>query len=390
MRILWVSTKEKNSVGHTEHFGLSESLMKMGHEVTVILASEQKEGTQGYIQFVRRRFKRLVLLKLQLAFQLLWWNISKKPDAIIIEWQSAFVAGILVILAKLNLCRNNLIHDIRTIPIPPKNPHAEKIFTLCLNISKKYFLGITTITQALKDKICSQNNIPPAKVGVWSSGVDLCLFYPRSGATKKKALGLEGKFIVFYHGSVGHRRGVVEVVEAFRKLKDKNDKILFFILGSGTEISTICELKESEKLDNVYIHPPVDYREVPDFIAMGDVCVVPLPDEECWRVSSPLKVMEYLAMGKPMILTDIKAHREIVKSSDDAYFIPNIKPETLVTAIETAYRSPTDLSRMGLVGLRNARDNCSWDIQAEKLIDYLDRIRSRDMQRNMLNEVAHR
>ena len=204
--------------------------------------------------------------------------------------------------------------------------------------------------------------------------VDLNIFYPRDGSAKKNELGLDGKFTLFYHGSVGYERGVVEVVKAFCSLD--NDDIHFFILGAGAEMENIRKLKDEQHLHNVHLHPPVAYKEVPNYIAMSDICIVPLPDKEYWRVSSPLKVMEYLAMGKPIILTDIVAHREIIKNRNDAFFIPDLNEETLVTAIRGAYHRKVDLLRMGKASLRNAEENCSWHIRAERLVNFLHKIRS--------------
>jgi glycosyltransferase involved in cell wall biosynthesis len=358
--------------GHTEVFGLSKSLIKKGHEVIVVGASTQKTRHDGHIIYVKNPFKRRTLFQMKLALYLPWLVASRKPDFIVMEWQSAFVPIILLLLIKLRLYRNTLVHDLRTIPVNDFDPRRLRLFSMCLKMSKKHYRGITTITNELKKKICSEYDIAPAKVGVWSSGVDDDLFYPRNGELKKKALGLTGKFIVFYHGSVGYRRGVVEVVKALGLLKNKYPDICLFILGSGLETETIQKIISDEKLDNVYLHLPVSYNEVPDYIAMADVCIVPLPDIECWRVSSPLKIMEYLAMGKPIILTDIIAHREIIKSDSDALYIPDIQPQAISHAIEKAYSMEEELTSLGEVGRHAARRQCSWDKQAERFIAYLE------------------
>ena len=375
MKILWVTAANEKSFGHTELYGLSKSLTKAGHDVTVVLGSKDKQGRRGDIQYVKNPFNRLLFFKLKLALYLARWAVSIKPDFIIVDWESAFVPIILLVLTKSHMYKNNLIHDLRTVPVPTNSNHAGRVFDLCLQISKRYYLGLTTITAALKDKLCSEYKIPPEKIGIWTSGVDLNRFYPRDGSMMRQKLGVDGKFVVFYHGSLGFRRGVVEVVEAIRLLNERYGDICLFILGSGIDLENIQRIKTEHNLHNVLIHPPVDYEAVPEYIAIADLCIVPLPDVECWRVSSPLKLMEYLAMGKPVLLTDIPAHREIVKNKEEAIFIPDIQPETLCGAIEKAYHTRKDLHVMGDAGLRNARENCSWDIQADRLIKFLEKSR---------------
>jgi glycosyltransferase involved in cell wall biosynthesis len=378
LKLLWVTTAQKSSFGHSELYGLSESLIKKGHEVTVLGASKEKAETQGHVVFLRNPFKKLTTFKVKLALYLPWYIISKRPDFIMVEWQSAFVLIIPLLFIKLGLCRNNLIHDVRTIPVNDYDPRREKIFRICLNISKKHFLGITTITRELKRKMCAEYDIPSHKIGIWSSGVDLNLFYARDGCRMRRKYGMNEKFVVFYHGSIGHRRGIVEVVEAFSRLKYNEDEIHLFIVGSGMELEKVRRIKERKELDNVHIHAPVAYEEVPEYISMADVCIVPLEDRECWRVSSPLKVMEYLAMGKPIICTDIIAHREIIKNKNDAFFISDINPETLCSVIEKAYSMRSELDRMSKASLRNAQEDCSWDIQAERFIEYVEKVRAQE------------
>jgi glycosyltransferase involved in cell wall biosynthesis len=69
----------------------------------------------------------------------------------------------------------------------------------------------------------------------------------------------------------------------------------------------------------------VKHEQVADYISLADICVVLLPRLPWWEISSPLKLMEYLAMEKPIVLSDINAHQSIVtKNSNIAvYFNPD-------------------------------------------------------------------
>ncbi len=54
-------------------------------------------------------------------------------------------------------------------------------------------------------------------------------------------------------------------------------------------------------------------------IAKADCGIYPLPDRPEWNVSSPLKVFEYMACGKPIILTPIPAHKDVL--GDEGFVI---------------------------------------------------------------------
>ena len=69
----------------------------------------------------------------------------------------------------------------------------------------------------------------------------------------------------------------------------------------------------------------VDYEDVPKYISMSDVAIIPLPDMHYWRSQSPLKLLEYLAMTKTVIISDIPAHRAVIGDACGIYS-PSLHP----------------------------------------------------------------
>ena len=102
----------------------------------------------------------------------------------------------------------------------------------------------------------------------------------------------------------------------------------------GNAVEKLKELVITKKLEsNVIINEPVEYNRVPIFIDTCDVGILPLSDIFWWKMSSPLKLIEYLAMGKPVILTDIEAHQQIINSENCEIFIDSCKPEDIRNGI---------------------------------------------------------
>lgn len=83
----------------------------------------------------------------------------------------------------------------------------------------------------------------------------------------------------------------------------------------------------------VIFHKAVPFEDVPQFIAAADFGVVPLPDQPQWRYQTPTKLLEYLSMGKPVIVTDIPAHRWILGNSSLAFFCKQGRPSEIAEAI---------------------------------------------------------
>jgi glycosyltransferase involved in cell wall biosynthesis len=228
----------------------------------------------------------------------------------------------------------------------------------------------------MKKEICRRFNINPKRVGVWSSGVSTTLFNPENyvleGADLRRKLGLTRKFVILYHGAFSANRGLRETIEAMSIVKRANSNVVFFLLGKGPVDHSLKDLIQMKRLqDNVIIHDPVDYAEVPKYIAMCDVGIVPLPNLSYWRVQCPLKLLEYLAMKKVVILTDIPAHRFVIGSEICGIYTKLSDPIEIANSIEYAYNNRKYLVSWGSVGRRIVEEKYTWAKVAKDLEQYL-------------------
>jgi glycosyltransferase involved in cell wall biosynthesis len=126
--------------------------------------------------------------------------------------------------------------------------------------------------------------------------------------------------------------------------------------------------------DSVIFHGNVRYQDVPSYIAMSDLPIVPLPDHPNWRNQCPLKLLEYLAMEKAAVLTDIPANREIVGKCECGIYTSSVDPEEIAQAITHAYHNRDSLGKWGKVGRGIVEDRYTWEKVAKELLDYLLRL----------------
>jgi glycosyltransferase involved in cell wall biosynthesis len=270
--------------------------------------------------------------------------------------------------------------DIRSTPVEPDNFQGS-LRTLRFNtsvaIAKKVFDGMTTLTDLMKQEICNKFYIDPRFIGVWTSGVSTALFKPENydGVEIRKKLGLINKFIVFYHGSLSLYRGIEESIESIRILKKECDDIVLFLLGKSPRARDLLVIKEliqkSEVQDNVIIHSAVCYEDVPKYISMCDVGIVPLPDLPYWRYQCPLKLLEYLAMKKVVIVTDIPANREVIGESKCGIYVSSLDPEKIANAITYAYDNRDKLKEWGSDGRVIVEEKYSRNEVAKDLESFL-------------------
>lgn len=373
MKILWINCATAESFSHTELIEIPKVLQKMGDQVLVVVAGKSSLKTAPHFLFLPSPFGSFSVYRFLLALVLPFLCFKYKPDILLTDWMSSSLTRLVVLAKSLGLLRCGLVHDVRTIPVKEDGGRSLRIFSKSLNYARRRFDGITTITERLRDQICQEFGLIPDRIAVWTSGVDVNHFQPVADEILRARLGLEGKFVVFYHGAVGINRGVMELAESVCYLRDIPELCLL-IVGGGNQWDELQEMVEQKQLNQVILQSSVSYSEIPQWIAVADLCVVPLPDHPWWRVSSPLKLMEYLAMGKPILLTEMAAHRAVIPDDADAFYVPSAKPDVLAGGIRCAFAERHRLKEMGQKGRRKAKAELTWEEQARVLRDYLESV----------------
>jgi glycosyltransferase involved in cell wall biosynthesis len=243
---------------------------------------------------------------------------------------------------------------------------------------------MTIITDLMKKEVCNKFHIDPNWVGVWSSGVSTELFkyekYVHDGIELRGKLGLTNRFIIFYHGAFSQARGLMNAISAMLMVKDRYPTAVLFLLGTGS-IQTVGDMRKAIQYnglqDKVILHDAVDYAEVPKYIAMCDVGIVPLLDLPQWRNQCPLKLLEYLAMKKVVILTDIPCHREVVGNNKCGIYLSSASPAEIARSVAFAYDNKEKLKEWGAKGRVIVENKYTWEKIAENLDDYLRLIENR-------------
>jgi glycosyltransferase involved in cell wall biosynthesis len=372
----------------TSQLEILRNLAKLNYNARLIAMHSnnkiQDENALVQITSIPLRYVPLLsplIFAITLFFYLPFYIILSKPDYIITE-PDISVFGLASVLPFSKLKRIRLILDIRSTPVEIDSFRG-KLRALCFNISvlmaRKLFDGITIITTLMKEEVCKKFNINPNFIGVWTSGVSITLFNPKLYVSEReklrKELGLSNKFVIFYHGTFSANRGLTETIEAMSIIKNDHYDIVLFLLGTGPIINALKDLVHVKGLqNNVIISDPVKYEDVPKYIAMSDVCIVPLPNHPYWRFQCPLKLLEYLAMEKVVILTDIPAHRAVINDAECGIYISSVNPTRIAEAIRYVHFNMDSLKEWGKIGREIVKREYVWEKVAKNLVAYLSSI----------------
>jgi glycosyltransferase involved in cell wall biosynthesis len=279
-----------------------------------------------------------------------------------------------------SLLKVKIILDIRSTPVESRGLAGvlrTLMFSISVLVAKETFDGLTIITELMKDQISKRFHIDPAFVGVWTSGVSAEVFDPAKylveGRRLREENGLIGKFIVFHHGVLTPRRGIVETVKSMEILKSKQfDDVVLYLIGKGSALPVIRALIEKNNLEGrVVIHDVVSHADIPKYIAMGDVGIVPLPNLPDWVNQCPLNLLEYLAMEKPVIITEVPANEAVVGRNKCGIYVADADADLIANAIAYSYSQKNVLSELGSSGRAVVKNRYDWDKVAEDFEKYL-------------------
>jgi len=172
------------------------------------------------------------------------------------------------------------------------------------SIALKWSDRVLVINDKLRDYVIKLG-APQERVQVLRAGINTKQFNSTcNGDPVRQQYGL-GKedTVLFFMGWLYRFSGLKEVI--IQLAKDKKHGLKLLIIGEGDSYEELCKLREEYKLQNqVILTGKKTYQEIPGFIAAADICLLPAyPGEPIMQDIVPIKMYEYMAMGKPVIST---------------------------------------------------------------------------------------
>jgi len=229
---------------------------------------------------------------------------------------------------------------------------------------------IITITAVLKDAIVKEG-ADAAKILVAHDGVDLEIFNSvnKSAGELKTELNLPAEqFLAGYVGkfkTLEQEKGLKTMIEAL-SLLDKETKMAF-IGGDEAEVKEYKSLAQRfNVLPQCIFIGYQPYKRMIEYMKAMDAVVLPSPDKPLAHYSSPLKLFEYMASGRPIIASNLPALREILNDKNALFFKPE-NSDDLARAIKMIKASPAlgyHLSQQALADVKNY----TWTSRAENIL----------------------
>ncbi len=176
---------------------------------------------------------------------------------------------------------------------------------------------VVAICKGIAD-VLVQGGIPHGKIDIVPNGVDTSAFRPLSRDEKlAREIGVQGKLVYGYATNVRRLEGIQDVVKAWKEVIKILPDAVFLLIGDGTYMDTLKELvRENGVGDTFRLLGRVPHAEMRAYYSLLDVFVVPRIPEPVCHIVTPLKPLEAMAMGIPVVASDVSALREMVQDGE--------------------------------------------------------------------------
>lgn len=209
------------------------------------------------------------------------------------------------------------------------------------------------------------------RMTVFPNGVDTNLFKPRIECEQlRRELGLEGDTVLMFLGGLYRSRHPELLIKALPEIIHETKHLKLLFVGEGPEkpnlLSLAAHLGVSE---HVKFAGSVKHMIVPKFISLADVAVGPLSltfDPAAYG-STPLKVLEYMACEKPIVLCRKQVSQSLIVDGYNGITVEPGDIHGLSSAVVNLIDDQHFARRIGRNARRQVKKLCSWDVLIPKL-----------------------
>jgi glycosyltransferase involved in cell wall biosynthesis len=253
-----------------------------------------------------------------------------------------------------------------------KNPIFKKIAEKDRRTQFEHADAIITQTETLKKIISNVTDVP---IYVVPNGVNTTKFKPGDSSELRNKLGIpEDAVVITFSGSFRKWHGVHLIPKIAEKLMKSYDDLYFLMIGSGQ----LFEKIKNSGMKNTFFLGSVNYNKLPAYLNISDICIAPFDASEFKYFEklgfwwNPLKLFEYLSMGKPVVSFDFDEVKKIV--ADGGLLANPGDLNDFVEKLEYLVNNRKERQRLGNNARELALKEYDWKKRAEETVKIYQKV----------------
>jgi glycosyltransferase involved in cell wall biosynthesis len=197
--------------------------------------------------------------------------------------------------------------------------------------------------------------MPDERIVIFPWGIDLEHFSPAPKAVGQTVSSTK-EFVILSTRGWEPIYGVEEIARAFVQAAAHRPELRLVMLGSGSQAVLIQKiLGDGGVLDKVQFPGQVDQTRLPGYYQSADLYISASHSD-----GTSISLLEALACGKPVIVSDIPGNREWIEQGNQGWLYPEGDAGALAEAILTALKQREKLFEMGRSARRLAEQRADW------------------------------
>jgi len=222
-----------------------------------------------------------------------------------------------------------------------------------------------------KNLAVSRGGLAPEDVFVVRNGPDLDTFRP---VPPNPALKHGKPFLVGYVGTMSIQEGLDILLDVALYLKNLGrSDIHFTCIGGGPGLPALRQMVQDKNVqDMVNFTGRVSDEDLLEILSTADICVNPDRPCEMNDISTMIKIMEYMALGKPIVQFDLKEGR-FSAGEASLYSDPSNQVPDFANKILWLIEHPDERKTMGEFGRKRVENELAWRYSVKNLLAAYER-----------------
>lgn len=228
---------------------------------------------------------------------------------------------------------------------------------------------IIAVSAAVRDHALSRG-AAPERVTVLPNGVDTRRFHPEvDGRLVRQRYGLGERPVIGFIGSLKPWHGLDFLVDAFHDVLARRSDAALLVVGEGPALSDLREQLVRDGLqERMFLTGRIPHADIPGHLAAMDITVAPYSNSQKGFYFSPLKVVESMSSGRPVIAPRLGQLTELIQDEVTGLLYPPGDRAAFVEKLLGLLGDRERLQTMSRAAAAAARTDFGWDRTADRAV----------------------
>lgn len=354
----------------------ARGLVELGNQVTVLTSHFNEDGLGGWYDGIifkgfRRKHKSGILNKISIPFAVLrqifyLFKTAKSYNIILIVSNSLILILLTYLACKIRKLK--LVQEKSEFPFVLRNKSVfGRLYAqLYVNNIYRLFDGLIIMTHPLfeyfKDKTkkgCQKIIVPMTVEPERFENVNLN--------------NKHGDYIAYCGYMGGNKDGVINLIKAFSTIEKKYEQLKLLLIGTATqaELLELKQLVEDLKINNVVFYGSVTRNEMPLLLCGAKVLALARPSSLQSTGGFPTKLGEYLATGKPVVVTKVGDIPKYLEDGENAYLVEPDDNTAFAEKIDFVLSHYDDALKIAQKGKELTNTVFNYKVQSKRMHGFL-------------------